>query len=65
MRASTGAPATMGAPNAVIVPAVGRMRPMSMRSTVVLPAPLGPSSPSTMPRSTVNDTVRTAVNPPL
>ena len=65
IRASTGAPGRTSSPNAVIVPAVGRMRPMSMRSTVVLPAPFGPSSPSTMPCSTVNDTPLTALNPPL
>ena len=65
IRASTGAPGSTVSPNAVIEPAVGRISPISMRSTVVLPAPLGPSSPSTMPGSTSNDTPFTALNPPL
>lgn len=63
IRDSTAAPGRIGRPNAVIVPAVGAIRPMSMRSTVVLPAPFGPSRPSTAPRGTVNDTSDTAANP--
>ena len=34
-----------------------------MRSVVVLPAPLGPRNPTTLPRSTVKLTWSTAVRP--
>src|SRR5262245_55214911 len=37
------------------------MIPTSVRSVVVLPAPLGPTSPSTSPARTVNERSRTAV----
>ena len=33
---------------------------MTIRSVVVLPAPLGPSSPNTLPRGTSSDRSRTA-----
>src|SRR5215217_2666576 len=46
------------------VPAVGGMKPASMRMVVDLPAPLGPRKPSTSPRSTVKETSSTAVKPP-
>src|SRR5690606_17838608 len=39
---------------------VGRTRPSSMRSVVVLPAPLGPRKPYTSPRRTVRLTSLTA-----
>jgi hypothetical protein len=42
---------------------VGRVMPISTRSEVVLPAPLGPSRPTTCPRWTVKSTVDTATNP--
>src|SRR5579859_1910243 len=44
-------------------PAVGLVSPMSTRNDVVLPAPLGPSRPTTCPRSTRKSTVDTATNP--
>ena len=37
------------------VPAVGRVRVVIIRTVVVLPAPLGPSSPSTEPSGTAKD----------
>ena len=46
------------------VPAVGVMKPASIRMVVDLPAPLGPRKPSTSPRRTLNDTLSTAVNAP-
>src|SRR3954468_1343395 len=42
-------------------PASGRTRPSSILMTLVLPAPLGPSRPSTSPRATVKETSSTAV----
>ena len=41
-------------------PAVGGMKPVTMRMVVDLPAPFGPRKPSTSPRSTLNDTPSTA-----
>ncbi len=41
-------------PSTSIEPDVGRACPVSMRIVVDLPAPLGPSSPRTMPRGTVS-----------
>src|SRR3954464_7601925 len=41
-------------------PASGRTSPSSILMTLVLPAPLGPSRPSTSPRATVNETSSTA-----
>ena len=46
------------------VPAVGIMKPASMRIVVDLPAPFGPRKPSTSPRATVNVTLSTAVKLP-
>src|SRR3954447_13548141 len=45
-------------------PALGRTRPSSIRSVVVLPAPLGPRKPYTSPRRTVRSTASTAVRGP-
>ena len=42
-------------------PASGRVRPTIMRSKLVLPAPLGPSSAVTRPGEAVKDTPSTAV----
>ena len=42
-----------GCPSTVAVPSVGRMRPSSARSVVVLPAPLGPRKPTSRPGSTL------------
>ena len=39
----------IGRPSSSTVPAVGRVRPSSIRISVVLPEPLGPSMPSTAP----------------
>src|SRR5271165_1839138 len=45
-------------------PAVGSRTPRIMLMVVVLPAPLGPSSPTISPRSTVKETSSTAVTGP-
>src|SRR5215471_10499842 len=49
-------------PRIVIVPEVGGMRPLIMLIVVVLPDPLGPSSPNTWPRATSRWSWLTAVN---
>ena len=46
------------------VPAVGIMKPASMRIVVDLPAPFGPRNPSTSPRATLKVTLSTAVKLP-
>jgi len=48
----------------VALPALGVTRPKSMRSVVVLPAPLGPKNPTTCPESTVKSRWSTAVTDP-
>src|SRR6266702_1038629 len=48
----------------VVVPASGVTSPASIRSVVVLPAPLGPRNPVTRPGKTSNDTPSTAVTGP-
>ena len=53
-------PGRMAWPKTRISPASGRISPISMRRVVVLPAPLGPSRPSTWPFSTRKDRSRTA-----
>ncbi len=45
------------------VPAVGSSTPSITLMVVVLPAPLGPSSPTISPRPTVNETSSSAVTP--
>src|SRR5260370_9894475 len=45
-------------------PLLGAMSVVSIRTMVVLPAPLGPSSPKTSPRRTSKLTLSTAVNAP-
>src|SRR5918997_3685275 len=52
------------APAKVTLPAVGRSRPDSKLITVVLPAPLGPISPTISPSSTAKETSSTARTPP-
>ena len=42
------------------VPASGFIRVARMRTAVVLPAPLGPSTPSTVPARAVSDTPSSA-----
>src|SRR5829696_336538 len=59
---ASGAPG--GRPRTVAPPPVGRTRPSSMRSVVVLPAPLGPRKPYTSPRRTVRRTPSTAKRSP-
>jgi hypothetical protein len=63
MRASRAARGT-GAPTSSIVPPSGSIRPRQQRSVVVLPAPLGPSSPKHSPRRMSNDNPRTTSLPP-
>ena len=46
------------------MPLSGRIRPNSIRSSVVLPAPLGPSSPRTSPARSTRSTPSTAVVAP-
>src|SRR3954453_6768254 len=48
----------------VAVPDVGRMRPSSIRSVVVLPAPFGPRKPVMRPGSTTKSRSWTAVKSP-
>jgi len=48
------------APRTVAVPAVGVARPARMRSSVVLPAPFGPTRAVTWPTETVRSQSRTA-----
>ena len=48
LRAARG----IGRPSTRAVPAVGSIRPISMRMVVVLPEPLGPRKPKTLPRGT-------------
>src|ERR1700733_5485949 len=54
----------MHSPSMWMEPPVGRSRPASNRSVVVLPQPLGPSKVTKDPGSAVNDMPLTAVNPP-
>ena len=48
------------APASDMVPEVGCSKPATMRSNVVLPLPLSPSSASTAPRPSSSDTMRNA-----
>ena len=60
--ASGSASASM--PSTWMLPASGRMSVYSMRSVVVLPAPLGPSRPVISPSRALNDTPCTARTAP-
>ena len=51
----------MSMPSTVAVPSSGSSRVVSTRTVVVLPAPLGPSSPSTVPCSTDRSNPSSAV----
>ena len=62
-RTSTGW-ATTSTPATVAVPAVGRVSVVSIRTVVVLPAPLGPSTAVTVLAGTVRSTPSTAVVSP-
>src|SRR5450755_4615635 len=59
-----GARPPISAPAKMIDPAVGVSVPESMLKIVLLPEPFGPIRPRISPRSTLNDTLLTAVNPP-
>src|SRR5881227_3024003 len=52
-------------PQMVTDPAVGRMRPTSMRMVVVFPAPFGPRKPKTSPGRRSNETESTMVRFPM
>src|ERR1700683_2473818 len=54
----------MSKPLTVAVPEVGAMSVVSIRMSVDLPAPFGPSKPKTSPSSTSKVTPLTAVNSP-
>src|SRR3954453_18233822 len=54
----------MSCPRSVTVPALGAMRPRSMRMVVVLPDPLGPRNPNTEPVGTARSTPSTAASSP-
>ncbi len=53
LRASSPLVPPMRTPATVPVPSVAMARPVSSRSVVVLPAPLGPRKPKTLPLGTV------------
>src|SRR5215813_5794750 len=59
LRTPTGS-ASRSAPATVALPDVGRSSVVSMRSVVVLPAPLGPRKPTISPSATARSTPRTA-----
>src|SRR5208282_1506840 len=54
----------MSTPSARTSPALGRVSPMIMPIVVVLPAPLPPSRPTTVPGSTAKEIASTAVVAP-
>ncbi len=64
IRERISAPGRTWWPNTLISPEVGVIKPITIRNVVVLPAPFGPSRPSTMPGSTSNETSVTAFTPP-
>ena len=53
-----------GLPFHSIVPAAGATNPQIALNSVVLPAPFGPITPSTWPRSTPSETFSSAMIPP-
>src|ERR1700751_1299005 len=59
-----GASPAIWRPSKVIDPADGTSVPESMLKIVLLPDPFGPIMPTISPRSTLNDTLLTAVTPP-
>ena len=59
-RASSGRCSTISRPFIRIVPALGRKFPAIILTSVDLPAPLSPISPTTSPASSANDTSLTA-----
>src|ERR1700743_1991851 len=54
----------MSLPRNVTVPPVAGVTPQMVLTSVVLPAPFGPISPSTSPRLIPSVTPRSACNPP-
>ena len=65
MRARNSLPPVAGSvPSTRTAPDVGARKPSSISMVVVLPAPLGPSTATISPASTVNDTPRTASTSP-
>jgi hypothetical protein len=54
----------VGCPRNCTAPEDGRIKPASMRSVVVLPAPFGPTSAKISPARTSNDTPSTAMRGP-
>ncbi len=61
MRHLTGlSSASIASPSIVTVPESGLTRPQIIATVVDLPAPFGPSSPTTSPRSADSDTSTTA-----
>ena len=54
----------IGAPRTRISPESGAVMFMIMRMVVVLPAPLGPSRPNTIPFGTLNESASTALKRP-
>src|SRR3546814_9248469 len=54
----------MSAPSSRMRPALGTSSPATMRSSVVLPQPEGPSRQTKVPCGTASDTSSTAVNSP-
>ena len=64
LRRTAAGSARMSWPATRPVPAVGRVSVVIIRTVVVLPAPLGPSRPSTEPSGTTKDTPSTATVSP-
>ena len=54
----------MGRPSKSTCPASGPVMRVMIRISEVLPAPLGPSSPNTLPAGTVRETSSKAVKSP-
>jgi hypothetical protein len=63
-RSSSGRLLMMSRPSISIVPLVGSMSRLIIRSVVVLPQPLGPMSTQTSPEGTSKLTRSTAVTSP-
>src|SRR5687767_1260835 len=64
LRRRLAVPGDIGSPSRCTAPEVGAISPASMRSAVVLPAPLGPSSAKISPGFSSNETSSTAVRSP-
>ncbi len=62
MRRAAGDPA--GAPQTSTLPALARTSPQAIFTSVDLPAPFGPSSPTSCPSSTSRSTPESAVTRP-